>query len=1092
MPARVTFAIGRSGAGKTRFVQERIRELLSRGETAALIVPEQFTFETERRLSDELGGLMGVSVYSFTTFARRALKETGAMGVFLSPQGRLMAVRKAIEENSQHLSAFARVMDRPGFAAQCDGLFTMCKRFEVSPADLASASGALSSDAEFSQKLSELSLLYEAVESHLAGRYMDTEDVFTALRAALGSTTFCGGNIFIDGFDMLTEQLYSLMEQLMGVAGTLTVTFRVDHSALCRDKAVFLPELGAYSRLYNSAGERGCEMNVVRLPLDGAPCRYESPLLAHLEHEAFAYPFEKYAGKSDGSIRLFAATDKATECAAAAEAVLERAQSGVRFRDIAVVASDPSYMGELARAFRQRGIPCFSDAAHPLKGYGAPRLILAALRLIHRGFTLPELMNMMRTGLAGVTPEQADIFENYALAYGIRGTAFLRPFERGEVPPEAEAARAIVMGPIAEFRGALSAAATAGEKAAALFQYMQRLELHSKLSALCASLREEGRLELAEENAQVYANILTVLDQLHAIMGDVRLSNARFAAVLEEGFLAYEISAIPATADQVLLGSVGKTRARDVKALFVLGANDGLFPRYGDDDAMISDEELARLAEAGFNVWDSSMQRAEVELMDVYCAISKPRQMLYLSYTMSAGSDAAPPAPVFDRIRELFPDIPLETSLSPALPRSEGGGFLQLADGLRRLADLEPPSDTVKPLYGWFAGRPQYADSLQNVESALYYRCSPEPFGHELSLKLYGDALYGSATRLEAFNSCAFRHFVSYGLAARPRKEYKERKADEGAFCHAALDAFLREAAKGDIRTLSDEECDKILDGILPALISAHNNGVLMDSPRGLALCARLCRAVKATARAVVRQAKESGFAPEKSEVNFGMGQYPALRLSLPTGESYLLSGRIDRIDGATVEGEKYYRVVDYKSGSTAFDYTMLYHGLKLQLPLYVAAVAAVEKLARPAGMYYMPIDDPVTADDDSPLEKRISSAFRMSGLTLSDLAIVQATAGSSGIIATGSTAKGFATANEFQSTVNFALQKSAETFESIFSGRADVAPADVKGRTFCDNCDARNVCFFDTRLQGCAARKLCSINRDAFFKAISKEDDNA
>lgn len=113
MPARVTFLLGRSGSGKTRRLHRCIKEALDKGLRVVVIVPEQFTFETERQLASELGGLMDIEVYSFSSLAEKTLE--GSYLGFLSRQGRRMAVRKTITEQGSKLRIFARVKDRPGF-----------------------------------------------------------------------------------------------------------------------------------------------------------------------------------------------------------------------------------------------------------------------------------------------------------------------------------------------------------------------------------------------------------------------------------------------------------------------------------------------------------------------------------------------------------------------------------------------------------------------------------------------------------------------------------------------------------------------------------------------------------------------------------------------------------------------------------------------------------------------------------------------------------------------------------------------------------------------------------------------------------------
>lgn len=179
MPARVTFLLGRSGSGKTRRLHRCIKEALDKGRRVVVIVPEQFTFETERQLASELGGLMDIEVYSFSSLAEKTLE--GSYLGFLSRQGRRMAVRKTITEQGSKLRIFARVKDRPGFSERLCELFTACKRYEVAPGDLLDGAEKAGEDSLLANKLTELALLYGETESYISGRYMDSEDMFAAL-----------------------------------------------------------------------------------------------------------------------------------------------------------------------------------------------------------------------------------------------------------------------------------------------------------------------------------------------------------------------------------------------------------------------------------------------------------------------------------------------------------------------------------------------------------------------------------------------------------------------------------------------------------------------------------------------------------------------------------------------------------------------------------------------------------------------------------------------------------------------------------------------------------------------------------------------
>ena len=50
---RVSILTGRSGSGKSRYLRSIAAELIKKGERVLYIVPEQFTFETERALAEK-------------------------------------------------------------------------------------------------------------------------------------------------------------------------------------------------------------------------------------------------------------------------------------------------------------------------------------------------------------------------------------------------------------------------------------------------------------------------------------------------------------------------------------------------------------------------------------------------------------------------------------------------------------------------------------------------------------------------------------------------------------------------------------------------------------------------------------------------------------------------------------------------------------------------------------------------------------------------------------------------------------------------------------------------------------------------------
>ncbi len=1099
MADSVVFITGRAGSGKSRRITQMIRGLCEAGERCALIVPEQFTFETERSLSGALGGgLLYAEVFSLTTLTRRILADAGVRTSFLSPQGRRIIVRRVADDSIHDLRAFAGVASSAGFSERVDELITRCKQFQIAPEQLEKAAAELPEGTPLAEKLIDLSLIYKRVQAYMLSRYLDDEDAFNAAAERIPQSFVKDAHVFIDGFSALNGQTYAIINALMQTAKSLAVAIQADLDEKAADKPLFRPEAEAMSKLCDKALERGLKIKTITLRKGS----FASPELEHLERNLFAFPALKFDGEAQ-SITVFNAVDRHEEVEAAAAYVTKLVRGGMRYREISVIMTDAeAYATQLTRVFSRENIPYFIDQKHPIHAHPAVELTVGALRAVSRGFVRDDVIRLIKTGLTGLTGDEADRFENLMLQYGLRGKRLATQFpDEKEDLQRLEGARARLMEPLNRLRARV-AGATAREKTEALFAYLEELNVRGQLQELVSSLYQEGRLELMEENAQVWRIIMELFSQLHAILGEQKLGTARYADMVEEGFNAYSVGVIPTTADQVLLGTIGRTRARNVRAALVLGCNEGLLPVRREDSGVIDDRELGELLKLGINAWGGTESMAEKDMLDIYSALGKASEKVWFSYVRLKPEGEAAPAALIDRVQSLFPS--LLVSVSPPEPVSSGSAFPLLVRRLRDFADSGVEYKDLRGLYACFTNHPEWHNRLRPVEDALYHNHSPEPFGRELAASLYSNRRVWSASRLEAYNACPFRHFAQYGLKAAERAEYRERAVDKGAFYHEALNLFTSYIIKENLQwtELTRESVDTILAGILTGLLSEHNNGVLMDTARGRAEAARMSAIVKDTAWAITRQIQAGAFTPVASEAVFGDGgAFPPLPIHLPDGRIFYIHGKIDRLDAFEAD-ERYFRVIDYKSGGKSFSFSELYAGLSLQLPLYLAAVLAAEDTAKAAGVYYLPVREPRLRApvEEAELENALLEQFRLRGLSLREPKILRAA--DSGFTdascvltvkrnrAGGYSGTGLMDGAQMEEAVRFATAKAGGSIAGITGGRADAAPYRLGARNACAYCPYVSACRFDPRMPSCRYRDLRAIDSaDVFFDMLCQDD---
>ena len=115
----------------------------------------------------------------------------------------------------------------------------------------------------------------------------------------------------------------------------------------------------------------------------------------------------------------------------------------------------------------------------------------------------------------------------------------------------------------------------------------------------------------------------------------------------------------------------------------------------------------------------------------------------------------------------------------------------------------------------------------------------------------------------------------------------------------------------------------------MEAAITDYGNSVLYSSARNEQLIVRMKQMLERTVWALTNQLKAGDFVPEAYELRF-------------------FGGKIDRVDVCENEEKVYVKVMDYKTGSKAFDIVALYHGLQLQLMIYMDAAIEFQKKRHP------------------------------------------------------------------------------------------------------------------------------------------------
>ena len=594
---------------------------------------------------------------------------------------------------------------------------------------------------------------------------------------------------------------------------------------------------------------------------------------------------------------------------------------------------------------------------------------------------------------------------------------------------------------------------------------------------------EAGDLLQARTYEKVYEQVIDLLEQMADILGDEKLSYDDFLSVLESGLEEMQIGVIPPSLDQVVIGDMKRTRTEEVKILFFLGINEGVIPAANDGGGVVNDHQREILENYGISLAPGAKQSAYMEQFYLYLTVSKPTDRLYLSYRMTdAAGNNNRPSYFIERILRIFPK--LKISMEEEIPQTgytKEEALDQMIICLQEL-NLEEESGEDKDQEDKIRWMQTLYYALKDLEpvndyiEARFYTNKAIPLSKELIHELYGDTILGSVTRMEKFAGCAFSHFMQYGLRLRKRLVHEILPADMGKVFHKTMELVGK---RSDWKFADDETRDHFVESVVEDAVTEVQKELFESSYRNEYMLERMKRISKRAVWAMEQHIKRGDFTPEEYEIALSeRNQLESMTFHLEGGETMMFTGVVDRMDSMEDEENKYLKIIDYKSGNQKFDFAKIFHGLQMQLIIYMNAMMELYekksgKRVYPAGMFYFHLDDPLV-EGDSWIEAKddLLKKLKMNGVVNKDFNLIEQMehTGAEGFLTlpVRATKTGYDKRSSILDTTQlfnlgrFVENKMTKLGNSLMNGDISIKPYEYEGRKPCDYCEFRNVCAYE------------------------------
>ena len=995
--------IGRSGAGKSHYILEDIKKVHQNYPRQMIyhLSPEQTTFSVEYSLSSqrELKGLGMIEVVSFERLAKKMLEKYGEKKpLILDELGKIMLLRRIIEQNSAELNYAQGALKHFGYLKAISETLDELNRtgtnaFEIAESLKAEKSGLLESKAQ------EIALIQDAyVQSLLSKDWLDESGIISEFTALLERKSILTDIvIYIDGFEYFTMQQLKLIEQFLLQAAKVVITICLDNKS---SASLFAKQRRNYEYLQDLAQKNHCHCEIINLQNENPQ---KTPALTYLEKNYDAGKIEPLVNHNN-AIQIIECQNAKREVETAAIIVrsLVRAQ-GLRYNEIAVMVADlTNYQNYLAKIFPLYKIPYFLDENTRLFTHPLLELINSIMEIALTNWSYKSVFGYLRSDLLCLEKEEIDTLENYCLSCGIKGAAAWlssapwtwqgksnkwenkNPWSEEELFHLDDLRRRIAL-PLAELLKNLRGKVTTKEVLSRIMAYLELLQVPVQLAKWQDEALEQGDYTLAQIHGQIWETLVAVFAQLIEINGEEETELKEISALLEAAFSNISLGKVPLGLDQVFIGSPKRSRLNNVKAVILLGVNEGILPAKVAAQGVFTLPELSILRRFG---WADALEKIYDEEFSIYKTLTAPKDKLYLTYALAdfEGKSQRSSA-IIGKLSKIFgSDIVINEE--SFWQDNLFDRYISASTALKALQNKDEqllPQNAAQTIISWYEkNEPRQLEIIKQMQN--------EPPQELLAMKnALADGLKLSVSAIEKYRSCPYAYFLNYVLHLKERDIYTLDKMNIGQFYHKAMEDLTNKMLEQnmDWSTIEQEQLELLIQTVVAELLPQLESEILLSSGRYRYIKDKLYATLTKSAHDLAANSRQGAFRTLKTEISFGMGE-EEFTLTLEDNTKIYLRGRIDLLESAQGREKKYLRIIDFKSGNNDLPLDEVYYGLKLQLITYLNV--ALKKLPgyEGAGVLYRYIKNPfisekkrLTAEE---AKKKYLKEIRPKGLLLGEL----------------------------------------------------------------------------------------------------------
>lgn len=1081
--------LGRAATGKTTYIRNLITENLSLGKEIILIVPEQFSFESEKAIIELLGAKKAseMKIMSFSSLAKSILdKYMPNRKPPITNAAKSVVMSMALEAVSEKLSIFANCLKNKNTVSELLNMTDELIQCSVTNDKMKSAA-EMSGNSILIKKAEEISLISEMYEMLLSKRFSDDRYIInTANEIISEKEIFKGKTVFFDEFTGFTAQENEMISLMLTQADDVYITRCADavrdNSSGTGALSYAVDNTSKLIGLANKLGVKIAEPVILKNNFN-----YRNSPLTYIEKGIYEPDAEIYEYDAP-EITVAAAENMYKECdyvAMSAKKIVR--ETGIRYRDIVVIGRNSEYEKYLPFSFKKYGIPVFEDTRRNLENELIVTFTLCALTLAAEGITSEQMFRYLKTYISGISDDDISLLENYVYIWQIDRAGWLSDWQGhpdgfGNEFSESDfkfleklnEIRKKAVEPIIQLKSALEE--NEGKNCTkAVYEFLVNIKANKNLLKFAMKLNKTTAYE-CERSWDEFMNMLSLLSDT---LDGRTITPKRYLELFKIMVSSSDIGSLPVGLDMITVGDADRIRVSDKKVVFIVGANEGVFPAVSSSSFVLTENERRLLKNQGVELGDDGIDSMRKERLRVYSTVSIPKEQLFVTYSLgSFKGESMSPSEIVTMIENIVPkcnkiDVAL---LEPKETIESVRSAFESAT--LHFYDNTVYSQSVKE----YVKNTEYADMLSAAEKNA--KKSPAKIENgENAIKLFGKEMHISSSRVEEYYKCPFKYFCRYGLKVEKPEQASFNSRLNGMLVHKVLENLFSKYGSKGLRDMSCEKRREAVDEETEKYVNECMGGSDFLTGR---LLYSIDRCKKSICEILDRLAAEfAGSKFETRDVELKIendGEIAPYIVELEDGGKAVLGGIVDRVDTMTSEnGEKtYLRVIDYKTGGKDFKLSDILSGLNMQMLLYLACIFENGKDRYgnivPAGVLYVPAKKGSNklgrnASEDEINKEKISQG-KMKGIVLADEEVIRGMEeNGGGLIIDAKIDKNGNIKGKTFDIHGFELIKNTID-KAVFDMASSLHEGDIRAlpitygqnKSVCDYCDYKSVCCHESQ----------------------------